>query len=244
MIHIDPLKLYFGEDFQASDTVKVSCPTVKDIAYFGEQEYYSMVHTLVAIPSDMKSRLWDMGLDWEEVSDFELFIMLSRSLPQSKTYLLLGDVDLSCMKIYQHPNIEDEIVLADKEHGIVIDSYTYLKMAEYIRQMHGLKKKVERAKNKITKRVLIEDDRRRIERSAETKYKSFLYPLVSAIKVRMGYTLDYIGQMHIVEFMDDLRRLQIITQSDALLHGMYGGMINAKEIDKKILDWTRPFDNY
>lgn len=62
-----------------------------------------------------------MGLDWEEISDFDMFIMLSQSLAQDKTKLLLGDVDLSNMKVYPHPENEGEVILADKESGIVID---------------------------------------------------------------------------------------------------------------------------
>jgi hypothetical protein len=34
-------------------------------------------------------------------------------------------------------------------------------------------------------------------------------------------------------------RLQIIVNSDALLHGMYGGMIDTKKINKNELNWMR-----
>lgn len=215
------------------------CPTIKQIVEFGEQEYYNVIHVLTATPSDFKSVLWDMQLDWEEIEDFQLFIMLAQSLPQSKTELLLGDVDLSKMKLYPHPDNEDEVILADKENGIVIDNYIYMKMAEYIRQMHGLKKNVEHAKNKITKMVLLEEDRKIREEKNNKEYKSFLYPLVSSAKVRMGYTLDYIGQMRIVEFMNDLNRLNIIRNSDALLQGAYSGFCDTSKINKKEFDWMR-----
>ena len=156
LIHIDKLKLYFGEPFSVSDQIHIECPTIKQIVEFGEQEYYSVVHTLCSTSSDFKSVLWDMGLDWEEISDFDMFIMLAPSLTQDKTKLLLGDVDLSKMKVYPHPENEGEVILADKESGIVIDSYIQAKLSEYIRQMHGLTKNVERAKNKRTKRVMLE----------------------------------------------------------------------------------------
>ena len=235
--------MYFGEPFHASDTVSVYCPTIKDIVSFGEEEYFKVSQHITTIPSDIKSVLWDMKIDWEEMQEFELFAtILAPSLPKEKTKLLLGDIDLSTMKIYNHPKIEGEIVLADKEKGVLIDNYVYLKMAEYIRQMHGYKKKVERAKNKRTKMVLIQDDRNRRQASTETKYKSTLYPLISSVKVRMGYTLDYVGQMRIVEFMQDLQRLQIIVQSDALLKGMYSGFMDTSKINKNDLNWLRDFN--
>ena len=219
------------------------CPTIKQIVEFGEQQYYSVVHTLAATPSDFKAPLWDMKLDWEETTDFQFFIMLTHSLPQDKTKLLLGDVDLSKMKLYPHPENEDEVILADKENGIIIDEYIYLKMAEYIRQMHGLKKNVEHAKNKRTKRALLEYDRQLRESRSDSEYKSFLFPLVTSLKVKMGYTLDYIGQMHIVEFMNDINRLNIIRSADALLGATYSGFCDTSKIDKKQMDWTRDIEN-
>ena len=219
------------------------CPTIKQIVEFGEQQYYSVVHTLASTPSDFKAPLWDMKLDWEEITDFQFFIMLTQSLPQDKTKLLLGDVDLSKMKLYPHPENEDEVILADKENGFIIDEYIYLKMAEYIRQMHGLKKNVEHAKNKRTKRALLEYDRQLRESRSDSEYKSFLVPLVTSLKVKMGYTLDYIGQMHIVEFMNDINRLNIIRSADALLGATYSGFCDTSKIDKKQMDWTRDIEN-
>lgn len=219
------------------------CPTIKQIVEFGEQQYYSIVHTLASTPSDFKAPLWDMKLDWEEITDFQFFIMLTQSLPQDKTKLLLGDVDLSKMKLYPHPENEDEVILADKENGFIIDEYIYLKMAEYIRQMHGLKKNVEHAKNKRTKRALLEYDRQLRESRSDSEYKSFLFPLVTSLKVKMGYTLDYIGQMHIVEFMNDINRLNIIRSADALLGATYSGFCDTSKIDKKQMDWTRDIEN-
>lgn len=235
--------MYFGEPFFASDKIQILCPTIKQIVEFGEQQYYSVVHTLAATPSDFKSPLWDMKLDWEEITDFQFFIMITQSLPQDKTKLLLGDVDLSKMKLYPHPENEDEVILADKENGFIIDEYIYLKMAEYIRQMHGLKKNVEYAKNKRTKRALLEYDRQLRESRSDSEYKSFLFPLVTSLKVKMGYTLDYIGQMHIVEFMYDINRLNVIRSADALLGATYSGFCDTSKIDKKQMDWTRDIEN-
>jgi hypothetical protein len=39
--------------------------------------------------------------------------------------------------------------------------------------------------------------------------------------------------------MDDISRLQIIVNSDALLQGSYSGMIDTKKIPKREFDWFR-----
>ncbi len=63
LFDFDELKMYFGEDYRVNDYVTVHTPTVGEIAEFGEQKYYSVVSVLTAIPSDMKSLLFDRGID-------------------------------------------------------------------------------------------------------------------------------------------------------------------------------------
>ena len=235
---MDALQMYFGDPYVINDKIIIKQPKVKDIVQYGEKSYYSMVHTIVAIPSDMKAQLDDMGLDYEQVSDFELFMLLSQSLTKDRTEVILGDLDLSRLKPYKNPQ-NDEIILADKENGIVIDRFIYERMATHIRNMHGLKKKVEKAKNAITKKVMIEEDRRNIERNKNKEYVSFLLPLISSVKARQGYTLDYIKNEGLVEFMDEVNRLQIIHNADALLSACYSGFCDTSKIDKKQLNWMR-----
>lgn len=230
--------MYFGDPYVINDKITIYQPKINDIVEYGERAYYSMVHTLVAISSDMKSQLDDMGLDWEQVSDFEMFLMLSQTLPQDRTQVLLGDIDLTRMKPYNNPQ-NGEIVLADKERGIVIDRFLYERIVTHIRNMHGLKKKVERAKNKFTKKILIDEDRRNIERNKNKPYKSFLMPLISSVKARQGYTLDYIRNEGLVEFFDEVNRLQVLHNADALLSACYSGFCDTSKIDKRSLNWMR-----
>lgn len=241
LFEIDALSLYMGDPYVINEHITITQPNIGQIAEYGEKRYYSMVHTLSAIPSDMKAQLFDLGLDYEQVKDFELFMMLAPTLSKESTSILFGDIDFQTLKVYKNPQ-NDEIVLANLETGLVIDMLIYERIVNYLRKVHGLKKKIEHAANKYTKRVLIEEDRRNIEQNKNKPYKSFLTPLVSAVKVRMGYTKEYVRNMGIYEFTDDISRLQIINNADALLHGMYGGMIDTKKIDKKELNWMRELD--
>lgn len=238
LIHVDPLKLYFGEPYVINKYITIYQPTIGDIIGYGEKEYYSMIQTITAIPSDMKSQLWDMGLDWMKVEDFQLFLMLAQSLPQKQTEIILGEIDLQRMKPVE--NLQNgEIILRDPITGAIIDELAYKTMSAYLCKLHNLTKKVEKAGNKFTKQVLIDEDRQKREHSATQPYKSFLMPLVSAIKVRQGYTRDYIKNMGLCEFFDDVNRSQIIVNTDALLSGMYSGMVDTSKINKNQFNWMR-----
>ena len=197
-----------------------------------------MVHTLTAIPSDMKSQLWDLGLDWTEMDDFELFMMLVQTLTPDKTSILFGDLDFSKLKPFKN-NQNGDIVLADKETGIIIDKMIYLRIMSYLRKLHNITPKVEKAANKMTKKVLIEEDRQKILLAKDKPFKSYLLPLISAIKVKQGYTKDYVRNMGLYEFFDDIARAQVINNADHLLSGAYSGMMDLKKVNKQEFNWMR-----
>lgn len=241
LVEVDALALYFGDPYKVNQYITIFQPKMGQIVEYGEREYYSMVQTLTAIPSEMKANLWDMGLDWTQLTDFQLFLMLSQSLPQEKTQILLGDINLQQMKPVE--NLQNgEIVLRDAETGIVIDELAYKKISAYICKMHNLTKKVEKAANEFTKKFMIDEDRQKSEYHRKQPYKSFLMPLVSSLKTRQGYTLDYVRNMGVVEFFDEINRLQIIVNTDALLGGSYSGFCDTSKIPKKNFNWMREID--
>lgn len=244
LIEIDELKMYFGEPFYINEKIAIYIPTVGEIVEFGERKYYSMIHTLTCIPSDMKSQLFDMGIDYEEMSDFELFMMLSRNLPQETTKLVLGDLDLTKFGIFTNTD-NNELVLYDEENGIVIDKLIYMKMVEYIRKVHNIKPKVEKAANKTTKKILIQLDRDKIKKSQKEPYKSQLKDLISAMMRYPGfkYKSNELKQCGLYEFMDTVQGAQIYISSTALLKGSYSGMIDCSKINKKEFNWMRSLND-
>lgn len=240
VLDFDELKLYFGDDIVINDYVKVHVPTVGEIVEYGEREYYSTLHLLTAIPSDMKSGLFDAGIDYEEIKDFELFYLLTRSLTPERTGIFLYDLDLSSLKL----SISEEnnkMVLANDEGNTIIDELAYIKLVGCLRKIHGIVPKIEHAANKTTKRILIQLDRDEIERQKREPYKSNLKFLISAMMRYPGfkYKTKELKECSIYEFMDTARGAQVYVQSTALLQGSYSGMIDTKKINKQQFNWMR-----
>ena len=238
LLEVDELQLYFGSPYIVNDYVTVRIPTIGEVVEYGEKRYYGMIQRITAIPSDMKASLWDMKLDWTQVENFQLFMMLVQTLTPDRTSILFGGLDFSKLKPFRN-NQNGDIVLADKEAGVVIDKMIYLRIVSYLRKAFNITPKVEKAANKMTKKVLIEEDRNRIKFNQDKPFKSFLLPLISAIKVKQGYTKDYVLNMGYVEFMDDVARAQVIHNADHLLSGVYAGMIDVKKINKAELNWMK-----
>ena len=235
---VDELQLYFGDEYAINDKIIIYQPTIREIVRFGEKDFFSVVHTITAIPSDMKSQLWDMELDWMEVEDFELFMMLAQTLTLDRTSILFGDLDFQKLKPFRN-NQNGDIVLADKETGVIIDKMVYLRIVGYLRKAFNITPKIEKAANKMTKKILIDEDRRKIELNKNKPFKSFLLPMISSVKVKQAYTKEYVLNMGYVEFMDDVARLQVIHNADHLLSGVYAGTIDVKKINKAELNWMK-----
>ena len=238
ILEVDELLLYFGDPYVVNDYVTITLPKIGELVKYGERQYYSMLSTITAIPSDMESQLWDTGIDWTQITDFQLFMMLVSTLPKDKTYILFGDLDFQAMRPFENKQ-NDTVVLYNPDTGAVIDELAYGKISSYLCSAHNITKKVEKAANEFTKKFMIDEDRQKLAYNAKQPYKSFLRPLISAVKCRQGYTLDYVKNMGIVEFFDDLSSLQIIVNADALLQGSYSGMIDTSKIPKKNFDWCR-----
>jgi hypothetical protein len=244
---VDELKLYMSEDIKIANGIVLKCPKIKDIVEYGEKSYFSMAQTLCATPSSMMVALDDMKLNYMKISDFELFMMLSQSLKSDTTSLLLGDLDLT--KFKPHPlRDSDEVVLVhedtkDSENPIIINTIIYEVLITYIRKMHGFKKEFRPAGNEIARKAMIRLARQDAMNAKNKPHESFLRPIISAVKCRQGYSIDYIKQMGVFELMDDLSRLNVIVQADAALGGMYSGFVDTKKMDKTVLNWTRSIED-
>ena len=238
VLEVDELSLYFGDPYVINKYLTITLPKIGELVKYGEKQYFNMIQTITAIPSEMKSQLWDMGVDWTQITDFQLFMMLAPTLPKNQTSIIFGDFDFQAMAATEDLK-NDTVVLRNSETGAVIDELAYGKISSYLCSAHNLTKKVEKAANEFTKRFMIDEDRQKLQYRAKQPYKSFLRPLISAVKCRQGYTLDYVRNMGLYEFMDDVNRLQVIVNTDALLKGVYSGMVDTKKIPKKDFDWCR-----
>lgn len=237
-LEADSLFLYFGDDYVVNEQISCHQPMIGEIVDYGEGQYFSMVHSLTAIPSDMKSQLWDIGIDWCQIEDFDLFCMLSQTLTPEQTGIIFGDLDFSKMRPYRNPQ-NDEVVLADKESGVIIDKLVYMRIMSFLRKLHNITPKPEKAKGKRAKEAMIEEDRRNREFNKDKPFRSYLLPLISSVKVKQGYTKNYVRDMGLYEFFDDVSRIQVIDSANHLLNGAYCGMADLSKVDKKEFNWMR-----
>ena len=239
MRDIDQLALLLGDDYVLNDRITIHQPTIKSIKQYGEKEYFNLVAKLTAYPGDMKYPLWQKGIDYENISDFEMFLYMTRSITAKDSYILFGDLDLSAMKVV--PSDVGRPMLYDEKNDIRIDENIYRYIFNFLVTTHRLHKDHEYAGNEETKQLLIELDRQDREMAENAEFKSGLYNIISTLVNIDGFKYDYdtIQDLTLYQLMDSVARVQVIKSSLALLQGSYSGMIDTSKIDKEYFNFLR-----
>ena len=244
---LDKLKLYFGEPYAihtpTEKDIIVYQPTIGDIVQHGEQEVYSVVNAFSANSTMYRLQLWDNGIDWNNVSDYEMFLMLVSTLSLDQTRLMFGDLDFQkferCWK--QMPDQEEPIItLWNAEQEVEIDEATHTHLCEYMRFLFNNYPKVEKAKGKETKKAIIWEERQK-QKKNEDRNESILLPMISACLNHPGfkYKKNELREVGIVEFMDSVQRLQIYESTTALMRGAYSGFCDTSKIPKEQFNFMR-----
>lgn len=256
---LDMLKLYFNDEFPITDKITVHKPSIQDIIDYGngEDDFFFMLHIFIGNTTYYRVALWDNGIDWNELTDFQMWSSMVMDLDPSKTSILFGDLDFTKFKPYNitRPKSEEEsksenedneetteFILYDEENDIEINEITYFRFRNYLRYMFNIFPKIQTdIKGKRIKEEIIRSERIRIKRESENKSGSFLYPMISFCLNHPGfkYRKNELREMGIVEFMDSVYRLQTYERCRATLQGMMSGFVDGSKIKVEQYDFMK-----
>jgi hypothetical protein len=183
-------------------------------------------------------QLADAGIDYEKTDEFDLFMNTVTKIPKEESKILFQDIDFSKMNFAQNKET-GAIVLYDPEQQIVIDRVIFELITSFVRKIHNLQKNCEHGGNKWTNQVLIEEARKRQERSASKPYESVLSPYISSLVNYPGFKYDHfsVWNLPIYAFWDSVNRIQKIRKADYTMMGLYCGRLDSSSVSKKDYDW-------
>ena len=243
--HFDKLKMYFGEDYTING-ITISIPTIGDILNIGESKFYQAISPFISNSTSIRVLLYDVfKKDWNKTKDIEVFYILYQLLEDKEPLkLLFKDFSFDGFELIQaRKNVDDpeynHLALFNKDKNMIIYDDEYMEIAEFIRAMMNVHPKVEKAKGKTTKQWILQEDRMKAEQDDKKKCTSTLLPLVSSCINHPGfkYRLEELKQVNICQFMDSVNRIQKYEQGTAALHGIYGGMVSAKDIPEDLINF-------
>ncbi len=240
MQQLDELKyLNFGEDFITSNGIRIRNPLISEIKEIGEFRYLALVNTIIMRPYDDMVNLWDSGIDYETVREYEIFVRNVLGLPQEITQILFGDLDYSKFKISANPTNGDAVIT---DGQVIIDEAIYQQIADYIRFIHFIEKddpnEIKPA-NLGTKKYLIKRMRRKQERNTKKQPTQHLANIVSSMVNESNFPYDYstVGDLHIGQLYNSFYRIMKHDNSKYIKQAIYGGTISSKDVDNSVLEW-------
>lgn len=212
-------------------------PTVGEILE-DEQHYYSLVSSLTATPYQCMVQLDDMGIDFTQLSGFELFMIMFPALTENDIGILFGNTDLSDIR-RQNPE-NGAPFLYSRKNDLAIDESVYGRITDLIRRINGLKKETRRPGNEEARKFRIDLERKKQRRNAGRPYEPFLEKLVVALVNRPEFKYNYeqAEQLTIYQFSQSFEQIKTSINFDHTMTGVYAGTIDVSKIrDRSCLTW-------
>lgn len=229
--------ILYKRDIPINDKISVHIPLVGEVVEH-EDEYYSMVSMLTAMPIDLMVQLDDAGIDFTTINDYELFLLLFTGLQQQDTHLIFGDLDLSDFEGAVNEQ-NGNIVLLNRKLDITIDRAIHGRIAEVLRMMHHLEKNNRKPANKAAQDYMIKRAREKMRRHKNRKTNSYLESLIVAMVNTEQYKYDFEGtrNLTIYQFNESVRQIIKKVDYDNRMYGVYAGTVSVKDLSQDDLNW-------
>ena len=231
------LNLLYKQEYAINEHIKIQIPTVGEVLD-NEDDYYTMVTMLTAMPVDMMVQLDDIGVDFTAVNEYELFLILFNALKDKDTSLIFGELDLKPFRSAVNPQ-NNTIVLRDKETGVVIDRGIQGQIASVLRKIHNLKRNNRKPANQEAREYMLQRAREKMRRRSKRVNDSQLEELIVAMVNTEQFHYGFEGtlELSIYQFNESVRQVIKKIDYDNRMHGVYAGTVNAKELSQDDLNW-------
>ena len=223
-----------------TEKFRIRIPTVGEILE-NEPNYYSIVSALTATPYQYMVQLDDWGVDYTQITDYELFLRLFPLCAGSDLSILFGSLNLSDYS-FCHDSSNSTRILYSPANGpdYKIDEFVYTQLSDIIRKINNMEKITARPGNEEAKRYLLEKERKKQKRNAGRPYESHLEKLVTALVNRPEFKYNYEETMKlsIYNFNQSYKQIDANIIFEKTMTGIYSGTLDASKIkDRSCLSW-------
>ena len=229
--------------YRINDTISIYVPTIGEIYDYGESEYYNIVQLLTSVPYDLMVQFDDMGVDYETISEYQLFIMMIKSFIMNNKDLsiVFGSFDIASLNFSENKET-GEVVLVDKNNNPIIDKLIQYEISNAIRKIHFWTKTDKRAGNEEAKKYLIERNRLKQQRAARKKQESFLDEnIIKMVNTEeFKYNYESCMDLSIYKFNASLQQIPKKKNWEQTMTGAYFGTVDLSKLNIYKQHWMSP----
>ena len=217
--------------------LSVRIPTVGEILE-DEDSYYGITSALTASPFQYMIQLDDMGIDYTQITDYELFKILFLMHAKSDLSLLFGNLNTSDFDIYVNPKDNRQVIYSPR-NNIVIDELVYHDLTNAIRKINLFEKVNTKPGNEAARKYLLEKERKKQKRKKKQQ-EPYLEKLVIALVNTSEFPYNYESCMDlsIYKFNQSLKQIRQKITFDNTMIGVYAGTVDTSKMrNKSSLSW-------
>lgn len=233
----------FSSNVEITPKLIIHVPTVGEVL---DQEdlYFTLISVMTSSPFQFMVQLDDIGIDYTSITSYEMFLIFFPSLIQNDLSILFENIDTSDFELFYNDENGTRVLYSPLQ-DIVIDELIYNQMASTLRKMNFLKLDRRKPANEAAKEYLLEKERKKNKR-LERKKKNRDYTtsefekLIVALVNHNNFKYDYesVKNLSIYQFYQSFHQIQIKTNFDNTMRGVYAGTIDTSKLqDKSCLSW-------
>lgn len=230
---------FTAKDIPITTSLSIKLPTVGEILDYGEHNYYHAVSSLCATPFDLMVQLDDVGINFNDVSEFDVFGMMFRSMePDMLSMVFSQEIDPGTFVLSRNSE-NGEPIIKDTKSDIVIDRYVQSIISDKLREIHFFTKNDKKAANEATRTYLIERARKKLLRERNkplvNRLENQIIAMVNAPEFK--YNFETVQTLNIYIFNSSVRQVQRRIEYGQIMGGYYAGTIDPQKINLEKLDW-------
>lgn len=158
------------KQYRYNDDIVINIPTIGQIRNENDKEsenrFWKEANLFIKTPSDMISELDSLGIDFETISEYVLFIMLITSYiaDENNSFQLFDGLDFRKLKM--QANDSGELIFVDKSGREIFNKIIYLDVSDIITAMIGTEKTPKKKfGNEFAKKMRIKQDYKKKEKA-------------------------------------------------------------------------------
>lgn len=249
-IIFDKIKIYYGKPYEidlesANGKITIIQPKIGEILDFGYDRFYSSVGLLIGNTTTYRKFLWDYGMNWNEMSDFELFRIMYQTFDEEVSKMVFDGLNLKEFVVCEKTLGEEKsIILYNENSDIEINEEVYFHMSQYLRNVFQVFPEEKITSSKMLQEWYIKKDTKEQEAESKKDSRSMINAFQATLSACVNhpgfkYKLRELDDVGVAEFYDSVKRLQIYESSTAMLKGMFSGFVDASGIKPEEYNFMR-----
>lgn len=231
----------FSRRIKINDRISIIIPTLGQVIDSDGGDafsYFDCIFPIIATPYDMMVQLYDNGIDYTKITDFDLFCLLFEGIKNADMSLVFEDLDLSGFNTVINQETR-EIALKDSQSDTVIDRVIHSRIADAIRSIVHMERNYKKPGNEAAFKYMIERARKKQKKMMNQKQDSQLESAIVALvnNSNFPYNYDTIRDITINQFYLSLEQISHKIRFDNTMHGYYAGTVKMEDLSQADKTW-------